>query len=155
MVRCYYNEVEELNCKWEGEFRSLPEHLISNHECLTHTSCKHQKLIMELLLEEELFGFRIVVLNFEKTFCVFEEFFDEETQVLSVLLRCDQQLRYKLKVQEKSACLEYEGYTQTFADPPVEDNSNCLQVTSKQLKQFSYKVDNETRYKVVLALLNS
>jgi len=152
MVHCYYREIEEVECEWEGNPEDLARHLVNSHGIFSHSSCKHNKFALELMMDPESYGFRFVVLDFNKISCIFEEYFDEDTELVSVLLRAPERVNYKIKLHGAKSSLEYEGTTQVFEDPSIEDNSNCLQVHEKQLFQFCHLVDNERRYKVILML---
>lgn len=159
MIACYYSDISEIECKWSGPDEEIPNHLISAHEVLSYSACKHNKIILELILDLDTSGYRFVVLTFtknsEKIVCLFEEYFDEKDNIFRVMLRSCKGagLLYSITLQGKFSHLEYCGNMLEYQGCPIENTSNCLQVHALQLKRFAYVEDSDVRYKLIINLM--
>ena len=159
MIACYYKNIADVECKWSGPGDEVTSHLASTHEVLSYSSCKHNKIILELILDLDSSGYRFVVLNFEreneKLSCLFEEYFDENDKIFRVMLRSSEGagMLYSIAIQGKNSAVEFSGNMQSFSEIPIEVTNQCLQIHSAQLKGYSFIQQEEIRYKVVIALI--
>ncbi|CAG9329037.1 unnamed protein product [Blepharisma stoltei] len=158
MIECYYKEIENEECDWKGEASEVPSHLISQHSICEYTSCKHNKIMLELEFDENS-GFRFLLLTFQKDEKPIPFIFEEsmsENNLISLLLRSPSEeiIRYKMKIEGKVSSIEYEGNVQKFDGKNIEENQQCLKVHARQMQHFSYiSDDGEKRYKIVLTVL--
>jgi hypothetical protein len=159
MIPCYYKDISDSECTWKGSGEDLPHHLKSEHEVLSYSGCKHNKIVLELVLDLDSSGYRFVILDFKKEeLCIpsiFEEYFDETDQIFKIMLRSFQGagMVYNIGLHGKNSCLEFSGNLLTFGGENIEKTSQCLQIHQGQLRQFCYLEYNECRYKVVISLI--
>ena len=159
MISCYYKDIAEVECSWQGPCEDFETHLVSSHSVLEYTACKHNKIILELFLDLSSSGYRFVIISFVDNSltqtCFFEEYFDEEAQIFKVLLRsANAQARgYKIAIQGKFSTMEFGGCVQGFEESPIESSQQCLQIFVPQIKRLAFIEENELRYKVVISLV--
>jgi hypothetical protein len=158
MISCYFSDVQDSDCSWKGDPASLALHLITHHEISSFSGCKHHRLILEMILEPDCYGYRFVVISFkgsEPRTMIFEEYYDEKSEILTLILRSIQteKLRYSMRIQGNGCALEFEGTTQTFQDPTIDVNRKGLCIHFAQLQHLSeIRTGNELRYKILVTL---
>lgn len=115
--------------------------------------------MLELEFDDES-GFRFLLLKFKigdkEVPMIFEENLNEDTNLISLLLRSAYQesVRYKIKLEGLGSSLEYEGNVLKFDGKNIEESQQCLKVHSAQLRHFAYiSDDRERRYKIVVSII--
>lgn len=158
MLTCYYKDITNIECTWSGIDIDLIPHLLSSHNTLSYSTCPHNKISLELVLDLNVTGYRFIILTFiynnDNYPILFLEFFDESTNIFRIAIKSykAQGLFYTLSLQNEDSKLEYSGPIENFKDEVLWRSQQCLQVHKNQLASFCYNDDGEFRYKVVVCI---
>ena len=162
MVKCLYNDVQDLECTWNGEDSELVDHLTGEHGVFLYTVTDQDRIVLELGLDTEYSGYRYVILEFlkkngKRTVVIFEEVFDDSCNVFKLGVRSvnTTATMYKILLQGSNSSMWYCGLTMGLEKKKdFSGHHQCLEVHKAQLNKFCYTSQNELTYKLIVSLTN-